>query len=66
LAPVNPKRDTNVGGSAPPLLKKLSIAWPTLSWLTVKGGGGAGRSSGVVGSPGMAGIGGVGVGSGTS
>ena len=31
LLPLKPKSDTNAGGSAPPLLKKLSIAWPTLS-----------------------------------
>src|SRR5262249_53214869 len=40
LLPVNPKRDSNAGGSAPPLSKKVSIAWPTLNWLTVKAGAG--------------------------
>ena len=31
LLPVRPKSGTKAGGSAPPLLKKLSMAWPTLS-----------------------------------
>ena len=58
------KSDTKAGGSAPPLLKKLSIAWPTLSSLTVKiGGGCADDCGGKGGSPGTGGIvvGGVGV-----
>ena len=43
LLPVRLKSDTKAGGSAPPLLKKLSMAWPTLSWLTVKIGSGGAR-----------------------
>src|SRR5262245_21475076 len=74
LLPVRLQRDTNAGGSAPPLLKKLSIARPTLSWLVVKVGSGDGCAgadwSGKTGSPGTDGsgvdgesvIGGVGVG----
>ena len=55
LLPVKLKRDKNAGGSAPPLLKKLSIAWPTLSWLTVKIGSGGGVDGGDEGgSPGIA------------
>jgi hypothetical protein len=39
--------DRKAGGSAPPLLKKLSIAWPTLNWLAVKiGCGAAGAAAG--------------------
>src|SRR6516225_7128860 len=60
LLPVNPKRDTNAGDIAPPLLKKPSIAWPTLSWLTVKvGSGGVDGCPGVGGNPGMGGSGGA-------
>ena len=45
LLPERLKSDTKAGGSAPPLLKKLSMAWPTLSSLTVKlGSGGAGET----------------------
>jgi hypothetical protein len=33
LLPVNPKREANAGGNAPPLLKKLLIAVATLHWL---------------------------------
>ena len=74
LLPVRLKSDTKAGGSAPPLLKKLSIAWPTLSSLTVKvGSGGADgcsgspvRQRGPGGSPGSGGIGRNRGGSGTS
>ena len=56
LLPVRPKSGTKAGGSAPPLLKKLSIAWPTLSSLTVKVSGGG---TGVGGPGGFGGVGGV-------
>jgi hypothetical protein len=54
LPPVNPNSGTKGGGSLPPLLKKLSIALPTLSRLTEVGGGGEGGG----GDPG--GVGGIG------
>src|SRR5262249_30718260 len=57
LAPVRLKSDRKAGGSAPPLLKELSIAWPTLSSLTVKvgNGGAAGWSGKGNGTPGLGG-----------
>src|SRR5262249_15898489 len=55
LAPVRLKSDRKAGGSAPPLLKELSIAWPTLTSLAVKAGNGgaAGWSGKGTGPPGI-------------